>query len=111
MDQTKCYNRLIETSAKMSVTYHWKAPRHSGDHFELFWDLYSAAAALREDFARVVGLRTLLGFKAFRILNTVHAVPIACPAAPIPSCVALPASSPYLHNTKGTTVSAYNFSS
>lgn len=65
----------------------------SHDHFfSLPFNLFASAAA----FTRVVGLNELLGFKAFRILNTTHAVPIACPAAPSPSCVASPACSPYL---------------
>jgi hypothetical protein len=53
---------------------------------------FASEAAL----ARVVGLITLLGFRAFLILNTAQAVPIACPAASSPSFVTFPADSPYL---------------
>lgn len=63
-----------------------------------FLAFISAAAALAADLAKVVGLRTLFGLSALRILNAAHAVPIACPAAPRPSFVALPASSPYLQD-------------
>lgn len=56
------------------------------------WEEFAWAAAL----ASVVGLITLLGLSAFLILNTVQAVPIACPAASRPSFVTLAASSPYL---------------
>jgi hypothetical protein len=56
----------------------------------------SATFALIVDLASVVGFRTLFGFNAFRILNMAHAVPMACPAASIPSLVAVAAFSPYL---------------
>jgi hypothetical protein len=59
---------------------------------------FSAAAALAADLAKVVGLRTLLGLNAFRILKAAHPVPIAWPAASSPSLVASPACSPYLQD-------------
>lgn len=62
-----------------------------------FRDLYSAAAALALDFKRVEVFTELLGFNAFLILKTVHAVAKACPAADILLLVASPACSPYLH--------------
>jgi hypothetical protein len=63
--------------------------------FELF-DRRSAAWALMVDLASDVGFRTLFGLMACRILNTAHAVPMAWPAASIPSFVAAAAFSPYL---------------
>lgn len=62
------------------------------NHFFSLGAVASAAA-----FTKVEGLIALFGFKAFLILNTAHAVPIACPAASSPSFVTFPASSPYLY--------------
>ena len=60
----------------------------------------SATLALMVDVASVVGFRRLLGFKACRILNTAHAVPMVWPAASSPSFVAAAALSPYLQENK-----------
>jgi hypothetical protein len=68
--------------------------------FELF-DRRSAAWALMVDLASDVGFRRLFGLMACRILNTAHAVPMAWPAASIPSFVAAAAFSPYLKENKG----------
>lgn len=72
------------------------------DYLELLAFLSVAAAIaadLAADLARAVGFKALLGFSAFLILKTAHAVPKACPAASSPSLVAAPASSPYLQKT------------
>lgn len=63
-----------------------------------FLVLTSSAADLAAVLARVEDLKTLFGLRALRILKTVHAVPMACPAASSPSFAALPACSPYLQD-------------
>ena len=74
--------------------YHAEIPAPS--YLEFFLTMFSEAAALAAFLA--IGLITLFGLNAFRILNAAHAVPKACPAASSPSLVALPACSPYLQN-------------
>lgn len=77
-----------------------RTARTSMNYFLLCLARSSATFALIVDVASAVGFRTLFGFKACRILNTAHAVPMAWPAASIPSLVAAAALSPYLHTIK-----------